>query len=107
MPGLTGSPKPGKSPRERARAVSLLVAPALLSMASPLGWLSLAGQAGSAKEVPRGFGEPGPQELPPGLASAPSRVGEGSRVDPCPLRRFTCDLSVAGWDTQLVRLACV
>lgn len=107
MQGLTGFPKPGKSPKERARAVSLLVAPALLSMPSPLGWVHLAGQAGSAREVPRGFGEPGPQELPPGLASAPSRVGEGSRVDPCPLRRFTCDLSVAGRDTQLVRLACV
>ena len=57
MQGLIGSHKPGKIPKEHARAVSLLVAPTLLSMPSLLGWLSLAGQAGSAKEVPRGFGE--------------------------------------------------
>lgn len=106
MHRLTGSPKPGKSPRERARAVSLLVAPILLS-ALPSGLAQLGRSSwdyqGSAK---RFRGSQNLRSSPPGLASAPSRVGEGSRVDPCPLCYFTCDLSVAGRDTQLIWLVC-
>lgn len=103
---LTGSPKPGKSPRERARAVSLLVSPVLLSaLPSRLAQLGRSSweYQGSAK---RFRGSQNLRSSPPGLASAPSRVGEGSRVDPCPLCCFTCDLDVAGRDTQLIRLAC-
>lgn len=106
MHRLTGSPKPGKSPRERARAVSLLVAPILLS-ALPPGLAQLGRSSwdyqGSAK---RFRGSQNLRSSPPGLASVPSRVGEGSRVDPCPLCYFTCDLGVAGRDTQLIWLVC-
>ena len=40
------------------------------------------------------------------LRLLPAGAGR-AREDPCPLRSFTCDLSVAGGDTRLIRLACV